>query len=1200
MEEHLAFLQEAAKSNLINFAEIVKKGYTAEPFHEIIGTILQEAIEKVQRKEKVRIILSVPPRMGKTELASILFPAWALGKYPTTKFILSSYGADLSETIGMKTRDIINSEPYQMVFPGVTLRPDVKAKAKWMTTQGGSFTGVGMGTAVTGIGADCVVPYCNVYTNHGIIPILKVKSGDLILGYDHKTNTSIWTRVRAVSARLSDKRIIRAGSLEATEDHRIFTREKGYIPISQVTCSERVVMDESYMSSLHQKIRSEDFGSFKEDEERPTKDILFRDLCSGGHEGNKKGDKKRLSDMWKKESKTCFPMYGMLQQGTKSKKNKLSLRRMWSYLCETSIRNRQIKSSGAHKDILFSEMLYRRKKEEGIKTQRNTQMYSLWKRISEFKKVLFSKVLCRVPFFKRWGWGLQQEMAGFKNVCLRTGQSDMPIMRQDESKNEHPSSGRGSFKSGNIKSSDAVCGMSSFSSQSPSVSAGDIAEIHDWKDYVVDIQTDTHNFFCEGILVSNCIIIDDPHKDRAEAESEVVRNSVWEYYRSTLYSRLEGYGAVIIIMQRWHLDDLVGKVKEESQRLKEAGGSYDEWEIINFPAIAEEDEFFRGQLIRKKGESLWPSKFPLEVLDNIKQTSGIYNWYSQYAQDPIATEAQEFKEFYFRYFEEQDLSSKRLRYYTLVDPAISQKTSADNTVVLTIAKEVEGPNIYRVREDAGHFTPEQTLQLIFAHQADYRSEVAIEVVQYQMALKYSVIEEQRKRQIYFTVHEIKSSTNKESRIRGLLPLYSAGVIFHRKGDIEFERELLSFPRGKRDDRCIFGGTLINTLRGNVPIKEVKVGDYVLTRKGYKKVLASSKTGYEKIITKFGLSATPDHPVYTERGWVSLDSVRESDILIVCKNQLFGMGKNTDDTPILGQGVIESIFRDESKVESPTYIESYGNSITEKSQKGFTSTTKTKTAKTMLLRTLNVLALRNIMKYTKTLIVKGWSNSSQLLKFSKINGLIPKKVKSGYRYITGEFLIKLKLFLIADFVVKPLKTYPQMNSTFVGHDVQESGIETKTRELQESKNKPKDSNILPTLTWFLSAKDVTSGSEMPRGENLSSATNAKRSEDMPTDIYQELEKKQTLPVEIVSQYFRVTARELSSVLKNVPTLGRCVDSGSVEDVYNLQVEDANEYFANGILVHNCDAMSMWLLLDINTSSGTAKQYKPHWTGYGRKK
>ncbi len=450
-EEQQAFLQEAAKTNLINFAEISKKDYQAEVFHEIIGDILQEAIEKVQRKEKVRIILSVPPRHGKTELASILFPAWSLGKYPRTKFILSSYGAELSETIGMKTRDIINSEAYQFIFPGITLRPDVKAKAKWMTNKEGSFTGVGMGTAVTGTGADF-------------------------------------------------------------------------------------------------------------------------------------------------------------------------------------------------------------------------------------------------------------------------------------------------------------------------------------------------------------IIIDDPHKDRAEAESETVRESVWEYYRSTLYSRLEGFGAIIIIMQRWHTDDLVGKVLEESARLKAAGGAYDEWTVINFPAVAEENEFYKAKLIRKQGESLWPSKFPLEVLENIKQTSGIYNWVSQYMQDPIATEAQEFKEHSFKYFEEQDLRHKHLRFYTLVDPAISQKTSADNTVVTTIAKEVDGPNIYRIREDAGHFTPEQTLQLIFAHQAEYRSEVAIEVVQYQMALKYSVIEEQRKRQIYFTVHEIRSSTNKESRIRGLLPLYSAGVIHHRKGDVEYERELLSFPRGRRDDR----------------------------------------------------------------------------------------------------------------------------------------------------------------------------------------------------------------------------------------------------------------------------------------------------------------------------------------------------------------------------------------------------------------
>ena len=141
-----------------------------------------------------------------------------------------------------------------------------------------------------------------------------------------------------------------------------------------------------------------------------------------------------------------------------------------------------------------------------------------------------------------------------------------------------------------------------------------------------------------------------------------------------------------------------------------------------------------------------------------------------------------------------------MRYYTLVDPAISQKKEADNTVVLTVAKEVNGPNIYRIREDAGKYTPSQTVDLIFKHQYDYHSDVSIETVQYQQALKFAVVEEQRKRQIYFIVKEIKTSTNKETRIRGLLPMYQAGVIWHRTSDTDYEKEALTFPNGRRDDR----------------------------------------------------------------------------------------------------------------------------------------------------------------------------------------------------------------------------------------------------------------------------------------------------------------------------------------------------------------------------------------------------------------
>ena len=72
-----------------------------------------------------------------------------------------------------------------------------------------------------------------------------------------------------------------------------------------------------------------------------------------------------------------------------------------------------------------------------------------------------------------------------------------------------------------------------------------------------------------------------------------------------------------------------------------------------------------------------------------------------------------------------------------------------------------------------------------------------------IALQYFLEEEQRKRQIYFNINELKRNTTtaKEMRIRGLIPLYKAGVIFHRKSDVELERELLQFPRGKHDDRA---------------------------------------------------------------------------------------------------------------------------------------------------------------------------------------------------------------------------------------------------------------------------------------------------------------------------------------------------------------------------------------------------------------
>lgn len=187
---------------------------------------------------------------------------------------------------------------------------------------------------------------------------------------------------------------------------------------------------------------------------------------------------------------------------------------------------------------------------------------------------------------------------------------------------------------------------------------------------------------------------------------------------------------------------------------------------------------------------------------------------SQYQQQPISAETQVFHERFFRYYDEKDLQGKYLKYFTICDPAISQSDDADNTVIITMAKEADGPNIYRIREDAGHFSPKETIDIIFKHREEYNSDVFIETFAYQKALKFAIEEEQKVRQQYFILKELKDTTKaKEFRIQSLIPLYERGILFHKHSDIEYETELLQFPGGKHDDRIDAAAYITTAMSG---------------------------------------------------------------------------------------------------------------------------------------------------------------------------------------------------------------------------------------------------------------------------------------------------------------------------------------------------------------------------------------------------
>jgi predicted phage terminase large subunit-like protein len=136
-------------------------------------------------------------------------------------------------------------------------------------------------------------------------------------------------------------------------------------------------------------------------------------------------------------------------------------------------------------------------------------------------------------------------------------------------------------------------------------------------------------------------IIDDPFKNAEEAASQTIRDKVWEWYRSTFRTRLAPGGAIVLVMTRWHEDDLAGRLIAEMQ----AGG--EQWVIIEMQAEAEEGD----PLGRAIGETLWPEHgFDKAWAEATKVAVGSYFWQALYQQRPSPPEGEMLKRGWWKYY----------------------------------------------------------------------------------------------------------------------------------------------------------------------------------------------------------------------------------------------------------------------------------------------------------------------------------------------------------------------------------------------------------------------------------------------------------------------------------------------------------------------------------------------------------------------
>jgi len=125
----------------------------------------------------------------------------------------------------------------------------------------------------------------------------------------------------------------------------------------------------------------------------------------------------------------------------------------------------------------------------------------------------------------------------------------------------------------------------------------------------------------------NLIVIDDPHKDRAEAESLVIQRKIEQGYESNIRTALAPGGVLILVMHRWHTKDLAGRLERKEKR-----GEGEPWRTYAFEAVCEHPE--DDPLGRKKGEALWPGRWSRKVLSATKKGVGARIWASMYQQRP--------------------------------------------------------------------------------------------------------------------------------------------------------------------------------------------------------------------------------------------------------------------------------------------------------------------------------------------------------------------------------------------------------------------------------------------------------------------------------------------------------------------------------------------------------------------------------------
>ena len=310
---------------------------------------------------------------------------------------------------------------------------------------------------------------------------------------------------------------------------------------------------------------------------------------------------------------------------------------------------------------------------------------------------------------------------------------------------------------------------------------------------------------------ADLVVIDDPVKSREDADSQRSRDKAWDWYVNDLLTRLKPGARQIVVMTRWHEDDLGGRILERER---------DKWTVLELPMEAKPGD----ALGREPGELLWPDWFTDEMIETAKRDTR--SWNALYQQNPTPESGDYFKREWFRYYDE---APPLLQIYGASDYAITAK-GGDYTVHGVFGVDGE-QNIYLLdmwrQQATSDVWVDAFLDLVHKWKPIQWAEEQGQIIK---SLDPFINKRSQERGIYVAREQFTSLTDKASRAQAIRGRIAQGK-FYVKRDAPYwadlEREMLTFPVGVNDDQVdvlsLFG-RMLDTLTSLTRPEPKKVRD----------------------------------------------------------------------------------------------------------------------------------------------------------------------------------------------------------------------------------------------------------------------------------------------------------------------------------------------------------------------------------------